>query len=470
MGPPRGGDHHSDRRLAPDSSTAMDEFLAKLGQRMAGLEHQHAPTGFAVAFSGGLDSTVLLTGCKRLDLALPLRALNIDHGLHPDSARWSQHCADVAAALGVGFASARVSIDTSASRSVEALAREKRYRALAAMLEPGEMLLTAHHDDDQLETVLLRLFRGAGVRGLRGVLESAALERGLVGRPLLGFNRSELLAIANAWQLQWIEDPSNRDPRFDRNYVRHAIVPAIEARWPAVASTVAQTAARLVDAERSLEDLAAIDAAGLDEPSRVPLESLSALEPHRQRNLLRFLLIRCALPLPSARQLEELVAALTVTRRDAQVRVHWPGAEARVYGGKLYLMAELPQASLPDARGAIGPDAPWVGPEGRLELEAVSAGQEALAIPDQWIRGGLSVRFRAGGERLRPSGDAHHRELKKLLQEAHIVPWMRSRIPLLYHDGELVAVGDLWVADARGIETGAERAWRVRWTEHPALY
>ncbi|HSG65738.1 MAG TPA: tRNA lysidine(34) synthetase TilS [Gammaproteobacteria bacterium] len=446
----------------------MDDFLARLARRLTELERAHAPMGVAVAYSGGLDSTVLLAACRRLDLSLPVRALHVDHGLHAESGRWARHCADIARSLDVELRSLRISVSPGGGQSLEAVARERRYAALAEMLEPREMLLTAHHADDQLETVLMRLFRGAGVRGLRGILESGPFATGFIGRPLLAFGRAELRAVAITWQLDCLEDPANRDLRFDRNYVRSVVAPAIAARWPGVARTVTGTAARMAEAEDLLDALAVLDAGELSDPARVPAAMLRGLAVPRQRNLLRHLLTRCRLPLPSARQLDELVAALAVERRDAQARVHWPGAEARVYGGYLYLMAELLPPSSTGEGGMLGPCTPWIGPEGRLELcEASSAGTPA-ALPETWIDAGLSVRFRTGGERLRLRG--HHRELKKLLQEARVVPWMRSRIPLLFREGELVAVGDLWVADPAEAEGRAGRAWRVRWTEHPPLY
>ena len=167
----------------------------------------------------------------------------------------------------------------------------------------------------------------------------------------------------------------------------------------------------------------------------------------RQRNLLRYLLETNALPLPSAKQLEEVRTALGVSRPDAQARVSWPGADARVHGGCLYLMQSLPERSLSDDAGSVSPERPWTGPEGQVALvEAADAGEVAV-VPDAWAEAGLSVRFRRGGERFRPHGAAHERALKKLLQEAGIVPWMRSRIPLLYRDEELVGVGDLWICD-----------------------
>lgn len=445
----------------------MDTFLAKLGRQMAELERACAPSAFAVAFSGGRDSSVLLAGCRRLDLGLPLRALHVDHGLQPDSRQWARHCAQAARDQGVEFRSVRVEIGGRSSHGLEAQAREHRYRALGELLGAGEMLLTAHHQDDQLETVLLRLFRGAGVKGLRGIVASGALGRGFLGRPLLAFSRAEISAAAQAWELQWLEDPSNRDLRFDRNYLRATVLPSIRRRWPAVARTVSRAAAQMADAEGVLDALADRDARGIDDPSRISLAALRALDAPRRRNLLRHLLRSLDLPLPSARQLEQLLGAVDVARPDARACVRWPGAEAHVYGDRLYLMAELAPPTTRRPAGRVRPGQPWSGPEGRIELVAAADGP---ALPDAWAREGLDVRFRAGGERLKLYGAAHHRPLKKLLQEARIVPWMRARMPLLYHDGQLVAVGELWISDRARAAPSAAPGWRVRWSGHPAPY
>ncbi len=450
-------------------SESHDAFLAKLRQQLAGLEQVCSPSGYAVAFSGGLDSCVLLEGCHRLGLRLPLRALHVDHGLQPESLRWAEHCRHAAARLGIPIEISNVTVNVGTGQSVEAAAREARYAALGALLKPAEMLLTAHHEDDQLETILLRLLRGAGVRGLRGILESAPLAGGYVGRPLLAFAKAEISAAANRWELDWIEDPSNKDARFDRNYLRAAVLPVLEQRWPAAARTVSRAARQMADAEALLTAAAEADAAGIADRSRVPVGQLLPLGAVRQRNLLRFLLESMRLPLPSAKQLEEVVSALGVVRPDAQTCVSWPGADARIHDGHLYLMRSLPECSSSDDAGSVSPDRPWTGPEGQLTLVEAADPREPTALPDTWAKAGLSVRFRRGGERFKPRGAAHHRALKKLLQEAGIVPWMRSRIPLLYRDDTLVAVGDLWVGDSDPEACGGETAWQVRWSEHPPL-
>jgi len=433
------------------------------------LERWPAPPAGArvtVAFSGGVDSTVLLAALTRLRLAGPLRAAHVDHGLHADSARWSVHCAEVAAELGVEHVSVRVTVDRAARSGLEAAARTARYRALADLMSPGEVLLTAHHGDDQLETVLLRLVRGTGVRGLRGIRDHEPFGPGRLARPLLGSTRAEILAQARAWNLRWLEDPANVSLEHDRNFLRAAVVPRLVERWPAAARSAQRLAEQMADAERILDDVAARDAAAVADPRRVPRAVLAPLEPARQRNLLRHLLRRAGFEPPSAHKIEELRAALLAARHDALPRIRWPGADARVFREHLYLLSALPTASEAGYAARLDKRTRWTGPEGELAFERLAGGP---GLPESWLDEGLTLRFRAGGEIFRPLERAHGRALKQWLQEAAIVPWMRPRIPLLYHRDALVAVGDLWLADYTRA-AASEPQWRIAWTNHPPLY
>ena len=441
----------------------MEAVLEVLGRRLAALPVDAGRC--AVAFSGGLDSTCLLAAMSRLAPAGRLRALHIDHGLHADSAAWAAHCRAAAAQLGVDYLGRQVRVEARAGESLEALAREARYRALGELLAPGEILLTAHHADDQLETLLLRLFRGSGVKGLRGIGEFDRLGAGFVARPLLSVSRDEVRAAARAWQLRWLEDPMNADLRFDRNFLRAEIVPRIRSRWPAAGTTAGRATRQMADAQAILDGVAEADGAAIEDPRRVARAALLALPGPRRRNLLRHLIARVRLPVPAAKQLDALLAGLAVQRPDAQTQVQWPGGEARIYRGVLYLFAPLRAGSGEHYRGEISEARPWSGPEGRVSLVRTSG----PGLPDRWARAGLRVRFRAGGERFKPLRHDHSRPLKKWLQDAGVPPWLRGRIPLLYRDGELVAVGDLWIAAAVAeIDNPAPR-WRVAWTDHPPL-
>lgn len=443
-----------------------DAFAAALRAVLDEWAANHPPPRVTVAFSGGLDSTVLLAALARLPAPAPVRAAHVDHGLHPRSAEWSAHCASVAAALGVEYCGVRVDVERASGEGLEAAARTARYRALGELLAPGEWLLTAHHADDQLETLLLRLLRGTGVRGLRGIIGFAPFGGGWLGRPLLACTREQLRAEADARKLAWLEDPSNMELRHDRNYLRLNVVPALRARWPAAPLHAARLAVQASDAERLLEAQAKADAAPLAEPWHVPRSVLAALEPARQRNLLRSLLRAVGLAPPSAAKLEELRNALLAAHAASRTHLRWPGGEGRIYREALYLLAPLPPASPRGYAARIGADAAWRGPEGRVELAPLGDGP---GLPQTWIEQGLSLRFREGGERFRPRGREHRHSLKHLFQESGIVPWMRDRVPLVYRGHELVAIGDLWLGADVDLAPTAEPRWRVCWSEHPAV-
>ncbi len=401
-----------------------------------------------VAFSGGLDSRVLLEllARDRARLPGPLGAVHIDHGLQADSARWDEHCRRVCERLGIDYAGLRVDAAPAAGQSPEAAAREARYRALREWLPGGAVLLTAQHRDDQAETLLLQLLRGAGPKGLAGMPARAPFGAGLLLRPLLEVPRQALRAWALERGLDWIEDPSNADTRYDRNYLRHRVLPVLAQRWPAAARTLARAAAQQAEQAGLAQALAAIDlrdcrAAGAD---RLSVARLEALPEPRRSNLLRRWVAERGLPPPPRRVLARVTPELLRCRADAIPCVHWPGAELRRFRDHLYLSAPLPP---PPA----GVRLEW-RPAGSLELPAAGGVLEARAVAGRGLDAArfgevLEIRFRRGGERLRPAGRGHRHALKKLLQEAGVPAWERVRLPLVYAAGELVAVPGLWVAE-----------------------
>ena len=443
----------------------MEPFLKKLELALGQFPAMPDSPGLAVAFSGGLDSTVLLTALMRLELGTPIRALHIDHGLHPDSGSWREHCQQIAAALDITLMSRQVEIPRVRGQSLEASAREARYAALREMMAPTEWLFTAHHGDDQLETVLLRLLRGSGVKGLRGIAPFARLGPGYLGRPMLTMSKEEIRSVGKDWELHWVEDPTNLNPRFDRNYLRREVVSHLKSRWPSAAVTVGRAARQMTDAQTILDSVAVEDSASIENPDRISQAYLRGLSVARRANLLRRIILQLDLPVPSAKQLEELHSAIDVTRPDAQTQVRWPGGEGRIFHGHLYLFRPMVPGSGPDYRGWLDRSDFWQGPEGRLDLRRT----DGPGLPDIWAQQGLTVRFRVGGERFKPLQERHTRKLKKWLQLAGVVPWMRTRIPLLYRDSTLVAVGDLWLSsEVQQIECGGP-VWRVDWSEHPPI-
>ena len=425
-----------------------------------------SPRRYVVAFSGGLDSTVLLHALATASAQhrVELLAVHVHHGLQAAADQWVEHCRTVAAGFGVEYHVARVSVDLAAGLGLEAAAREARYRALRALLQADDWLLSAHHQDDQAETLLLNLLRGGGLAGLAGIGGVRPFGAGWLVRPLLPFSRNDLLAYAQRHQLSWIDDPSNTDQGRDRNFLRHEILPRLAARWPDAAACLQRSGRIAGDAALLLDDLAAIDAievcAGRD---RLCIDALHRLAAARQRNVLRYAIRQLGLPTPSAAQLQQVLETLLPAREDAEPKVCWPGVEIRRYRGQLYLLPEALSAEPRDVIAVGGRDYLQLDHGlGELRLEAGAA--EGLS--ETLVSRGLELRFRQGGEKFKPIGQSHTKKLKKLLQEAGVVPWMRDRIPLLYAGGELVAVADLWLAAGAASRPGVA----IHWENRPSIH
>jgi len=310
-----------------------------LAASLAGLIPTYPDARLCVALSGGVDSVALLHAVRALvsgEPRLTLRALHVDHGLQEQSTDWTAHCRMQCDGLGVSLRVLDLELDVPKGASVEAEARRARYAALAAALEPGECLLTGHHADDQLETVLLQLFRGAGVAGLAAMPARAPLGAGFHLRPLLQVERSQLETYGAASGLDWVEDPMNRESRYDRSYLRHAVLPAVHERWPALARTVGRSARHMAAAQGLLDVLAEVDGGPLvDVDGRLELASLVALSRDRQVNVLRWWIVRQGLGVPSTARLESILRDVVPARDDAQPVVTWPTGEVRRYRGRL---------------------------------------------------------------------------------------------------------------------------------------
>jgi tRNA(Ile)-lysidine synthase len=425
------------------------------------------PRRLVVAASGGLDSTVLVHALASLRPALApcdLRVVHVDHGLHPDAPRWAAHCVAQARALGLDVRVRRIAVATGGGASPEAAARDARYAALAEEMAPGDVLLTAHHADDQLETLLLALVRGAGVAGLAAMPAVTSFGPGKLVRPLLPYSRAALADWARAQGLAWCDDPSNVDTRYARNYIRHEVVPALLRRWPAAAATASRSAALCAEASELADALADIDLAACARDGRPAASALAALPPARARNALRAWLAREGVVAPPRHQLEHVLTDVVRARRDALPRVAWGGIEVRRHRDRLYVHTPVP--SPPHAPLALTPDVP-------LDLAALGVltlvrGEGPGLAPQALAGKPLEVRFRRGGERLRPFGRRHRTELKKLLQAHDVVPWMRASLPLVYAGERLAAVADLWIEHDLAAPAGAP-ALRVRWEGHPPL-
>jgi len=419
-----------------------------------------------VAFSGGLDSTVLLHGLQELrqqDDRVELRAVHVHHGLHTEANDWVAHCEAFARRLRVPLEVCRVDVDPATGDGPEAAARRARYAALAALLDVGETLVTAHHAEDQVETVLLRLLRGAGVRGLGSIATRGAFGPGQLVRPLLTVSRAELEAYARAHGLGWIEDPTNRDMAIDRNFLRHAVVPLLRERWPGLEATIGRSARLAREAARMLDEVGRRDSATVVSDGLIELAGLRRLDPARQRNLLRHVLHAKGLVPPTEAQLTAGLQQLLSAREDRNPILQWPGGQVRRYRERLYVLGSDPalaKSRMPHAYRWDGRAPLDLGPvRGRLQL--------AYADPARHEELDLRVRFRCGGERVLEADHRHHKRLKKMFQAAGVVPWMREHVPLVFCDDVLLAVGDLWASADLAAHLGPTAG--IVWDNHGVI-
>ncbi|MHC8315893.1 tRNA lysidine(34) synthetase TilS [Pseudomonas sp. LB3P31] len=409
-------------------------------------------TTWRIAFSGGLDSTVLLHLLVHLakTQSLPaLRAIHIHHGLQAAADAWPQHCQSVCDALGVPLQVIRVQVQPGAS--LERAARDARYSAFTEATQANELLLTAQHRDDQAETLLFRLMRGAGVRGLAGMPRERVLGQGHLVRPLLDVTRAELEAYASEHRLSWIEDPSNQDRQFSRNYLRHQVIPAMTERWPQALATMARSAAHLGEAQGLLDELAQIDLASarasgfewLGVPS-LELAPFTGLSTARQRNALSHWLT----PLTRLPDSDHWSGWENLRDAAADARPVWRLAEGELHraGGRIWWLSGSWLRPVAEAGAWNDPAQPLVLTENGM-----------LSFSGQIPAGPLQIRYRQGGE-VMAVGDRGHRDLKRLLNERGVPGFVRGRLPLLYRGTQLLAVANLW-----GLNGSEQDGWHLHW-------
>lgn len=413
----------------------MTDLASRLLSRLA--PWRSAPS-WCVALSGGLDSSVLLHLLADLrrhhDLPV-LRALHVHHGLQVVADAWPAHCQRLCDSLGVELQVCPVQVEEGAS--LEQSARNARYSAFIEALGAGDVLLTGQHRDDQAETLLLRLLRGAGLRGLSAMPVQRRLGAGELVRPLLEISRDQLLAYATEQGLQWIEDPSNGDTRFARNYLRHDVLPTLMARWPQAHRSLARSASHLAEARELLDEMAQQDLASVLETDEfswlglpsLDLRSLARLSPARQRNALQYWLV------PYTRLPDSDHWAGWDDLRDARIDASpvWRLTDGELHraGERIYWLSGHWLAPLSEP-------APWVDPLEPLPLP----GNGSVSLTGSALPHGLRVGYRQGGETLELAGRGR-RDLKRLLNERQVPSFARRRLPLLFAGERLVAVANL---------------------------
>ena len=422
----------------------MAELLSSLSIESA-LTQYHNPPHIYIGYSGGIDSHVLLHLCASMaHLKEKITAVYVHHGLQLEADAWAEHCKKTATDLGVDFKVIRVDAIAGQGESPEEVARNARYTALRTLIETDDLLLVAQHREDQLETVLLQLFRGSGLSGLSAMPAFMNFGKGVLLRPLLNTPKIAVEVYAKLHNLSWIEDPSNQSNNFNRNFLRNAIVPLLKQRWPACDKTVARSAGHCAEAQLLLSEQAKklflLIFNVLDET--LSISQLIAYSLTQQRLVIREWFQMLNLKMPSQAFIERIQSDVISARPDSDPLLSGKGYCIRRYRDKLYCLkvdeAEKIVASI------------W--PKMQTSF-SFSAGQDLYCMPssagicyDQWQKSTVVVKARSGGEKISLPGRKGHHDLKQLFQEAGIAPWERAGIPLIYLDDKLAVVGDLWIS------------------------
>lgn len=411
-----------------------------------------------LAFSGGLDSSVLLHALWQIQQKIPfqLSAMHVHHGLSPNADDWAAFCQRACECYLIPFTLEKVVVDRAGNLGIEAAAREARYRALMGV--QTDWLFLAQHKDDQAETMLLQLVRGAGVKGLSGMAVVDASRK--IVRPLLNLTRAQLERYAKQHQLEWVEDESNVNTAFDRNWWRTAALPLLKKRYPAIVETLSRSARHLAEASALLDDLAALDAAQCITTQRLNLVPFAMLSEARQRNLLRWWLQQHGIQAISEARMLQLCRQLCHAGLKKSIHVNVGcGMEIRTYLEGAYLLASRPvYFSAPQERHWQGESIVLLDDGSRLEFKKVIGQGIAIHLLDE----PLYMRFRQGGEKIRLEANRPSRGLKAVFQQYRILPWQREHIPLLYLGNDLVAIpGVGYAAQCRpqADETGLVVRW-----------
>ncbi len=441
---------------APKSSRSPDR-LQSGAQRLAAvlsdflasrLTARGRPGGrLCVGLSGGRDSVVLLHALSRLltSAAFPiaLSAVHVDHGISPQADAWAAFCADCCRRWDVPLRTVRVAVPRDSGEGLEAAARRLRHAVFAGC--DADWLALAHHRDDQAETVLLNLLRGAGIAGAAGMLAERPQARGpSLVRPLLDVPRAAIEAYAAEQGLSWIEDESNDDLHFRRNFLRREVMPRLVEKFSGAQKALARAAGHFAEGALLLDDLAAIDRARLATPTgRIGLSGFNALAPARARNLLRFEWVAAGFRAPDTRWIDEALHQLTTAGGLSETCLATPDGELHVYRGELYCVGHFPDVPVAPLSWAGEAELPWAGGRVRF-VPATGVGVRRGRFDD----GPVCLRPRQGGERLQPDARRPRRSLRNLLQEAAVPPWERARLPLLWCGERLAWMGGLGVDSA----------------------
>lgn len=398
-----------------------------------------------IAYSGGVDSHVLLhLGASSVPIRKILTAVYVHHGLQTVADDWARHTAQIAEDLAVKFILLQVNATASKGESPEEAARNARYCALKELLGDRDALLVAQHLEDQLETVLLQLMRGSGLRGLSGMPEWMPFGRGRLLRPLLNVTKQTISDYAASHSLRFVDDPSNLCNDFDRNFLRNEVLPLLKQRWPSCAITVARTARNCAEAEGLVTELAdeIFNRVHNSDDNTLSISRLRVLDSAKQQLMIRHWFLMSGLKMPSHGFVVRLLNQVAEAKETRHPELDNQGRKIRRYRDKLYCLEQSGTETREEKIWPAGQTDITVGKHLTLSWRVASAG-----IPmDQWLQAKIHVKFRSGGEKISLPGRIGRHSLKNLYQEAGIPPWERERIPLIYLNCKLAAVGDKWIS------------------------
>lgn len=397
---------------------------------------QHPHKVFWIALSGGVDSQVLLFLLHQLRAAVPVdvRAIHVNHGLSPHAAQWATHCRQSCEALQIAYHEHHLQLDLQTGDSLEDLARKQRYAIFSRYIDSQSLLLTAHHQDDQAETVLLQLCRGAGPKGLSAMPRIKTFAQGFQVRPLLGFSRAALLSFAQEHQLRWVEDESNNNTIFTRNFIRHDVLPVLQSRWPAIAAVMSRSAAHCAENQLLLDEFAQeiFQQSQGSRPHTLSVQKLLALSSPKQKMLLRYWIHSEKFPLPDSKKLQSIQQTVLTAAPDRLPCVRWARVILRRFRDDLFLLSERPKPA-PTTSLTWDMQRSLSLPHGDLQVQTRQGQGLAPGVAE------VSIGFRQGGEVIDMPGRGRH-TLKKLLQEWQVLPWERDELPLVSVAGEVIAV------------------------------
>jgi len=445
--------------MASSRKSKSSSLPARAGEVLASLVP--ARSSILLGLSGGVDSVVLLHLLVQLasQHSWKLSALHVHHGISTHADEWTEFCCRLCEQYAVPLQVERVDITPLRDMGVEAAARKLRHEAL--MRQPADFVALAHHQDDQAETLLLQILRGAGVKGAAAmpVLKSRSGMPTLL-RPLLDFARSELIDYANENSLKWVEDESNADDAYPRNFLRQRVLPLIDQRFPASRATLARSAQHFAEASELLNMLAKQDAEGAFDGTTLAVSRLKELDRVRAKNLLHWFLQQRGAMMPDHGRLEEMLRQLCEARNDAQILIAWGDWEVRRYGGRVYVSRILPEP-IADLCITWGGEQELVLPQLHGKLRFVQCSGQGVGATSM-LAGPVTIRLRQGEERLRPDTARPERSLQYLFQEAGVPPWLRACWPLLYVGEKLAAVPSIAV-DCTCQPAPGESGFRPEW-------